>query len=345
VNNRFPQRRADSLKPLRRETNLSPDDAEIAAVFAEPLPPLSDIAVARIRRRLDAPGRSRSTPMWFRWAIGVAAALFLLETATAAAISTWPALKHRFWATVAAHIPSSAKHRLPKDETSLPAPSPDHTAEARLATLAPVPSVGQPADSGRVPSPLNAAPRTASRSAVHKESSTPLTSVERPASAEAEITLYSHAISQLNVDHDPAAALGTLGVYAFKYPNGILRRESTIAELKAELMLGLDSQALSLLDAMNEQAFAGFPKSPEARLLRAELLVRATRCKEAVQALSQYLEAPVAPEQRAEALLLRASCRSQLDDFEGSRDDLRTYQREFPNGVLGPEATGKIYVP
>ena len=281
MNNRFPQRRADSLKPLRRETNLSPDDAEIAAVFAEPLPPLSDIAVARIRRRLDAdaPGRSRSMPMWFRWAIGVAAALFLLETATAAAISTWPALKQRFWTTVAAQsIPSSAAPVFRRMRTSLRVPSQDHTAAPRPETFAPpVPSVGQPAESGRVPSPLNAAPRAASRSAARKESSTPSTSMERPPSAEAEIALYSHAISQLNVDHDPAAALGTLGVYAFKYPNGILRREGAIAELKAELMLGLEGQALGLLDAMNEQAFAGFPKSPEARLLRAELLVRATQ--------------------------------------------------------------------
>jgi hypothetical protein len=345
VNNRFPDKGVDSLKPLRRETNLSTDDAEIAAIFAEPLPPLSEIAVARIRRRLEAPDRSHSMPMWLRWAVAVAAALFLLETATAAAISTWPALKQRFWAMVTSQMPSSAKqHLVTQFQSSVLPSSPDRTAEARpkapavapMEAPAPVPSVA-PAEMSPLPSALNPATAIASRPA-HKASLASAAPVGRPPSADAEIALYSHALSQLNVDHDPAAALGTLGVYAFKYPNGILRRESTIAQLKAEMMLGLDTQALGLLDAMNEEAFAGFPKGPEARLLRAELLVRATRCEEAIQALDQYLEASVAPEQRAEALLLRASCRSQLDDFEGSREDLRTYQRDFPNGVLNPDS-------
>ncbi len=324
MNNRFSKKGVDSLKPLRREPNLSPDDAEIAAVFAKPLPPLSEISVARIRRSLEAPDRSRSVPIWFRWAVGVAAALFLLETATAAAISTWPALRQRFWATVASQMP-----------TSVSPPTQDRTAEASVEAPAPVPSVAHPTEKSSSPSPLDSAMRRAALPA-HKESSTSPAHGGLPSPTDAEIALYSRALSQLNVDHDAAAALGTLGVYAFKFPNGILRRESTIAQLKAEMMLGLDTQALALLDAMNEQAFVGFPKSPETRLLRAELLVRAARCKEAVQALGQYLEVSVAPEQRAEALLLRASCRSQLDDFEGSRDDLRTYQREFPNGAVEP---------
>src|SRR5262249_41784760 len=84
-----------------------------------------------------------------------------------------------------------------------------------------------------------------------------------PSSAQAEIALYLHALSQLNVAHDPAAALGTLSAYGYKYPNGILRGESTVAMIKAELMLGLDAEVLGLLDAMTEQDFAGSPQPSE----------------------------------------------------------------------------------
>ena len=37
------------------------------------------------------------------------------------------------------------------------------------------------------------------------------------------------------------------------------------------------------------------------------------------------------------ALFARASCRSHLKDFQGSRDDLRRYVREFPQGRFLPK--------
>jgi hypothetical protein len=270
--------------------------------------------------------------MWLRWVVGVAAALFLLETATAAAIASWPALKQRFWATVASQIPSSAKPVLADLKPSTQPPSQALLAKAKVDAPAFAPSMGQAVVSKAIP--------TVTRQLASKRSaaSTPPAPTARPSSREAEIALYSRALAQLNVERDPATALGTLGVYEFKYPNGILRNEATIARVKADVMLGLNAEALELLDAMNEQAFAGFPKRSEARLLRAELLVRARRCEEALQTLGQYLEPSAVPEQRGQALILRASCRSQLNDLEGSRDDLRTYLREFPNGPLATTA-------
>jgi regulator of sirC expression with transglutaminase-like and TPR domain len=139
------------------------------------------------------------------------------------------------------------------------------------------------------------------------------------------------ALSQLNAQRDPVAALGTLRAYRFQHPNGLFRNEAAIAEIRAELILGRETEALSLLDAMHARSFAGVPQASELALLRAELLGRAERCDEALPALAPYLEAGTAG-QRERALYARAACRAQLRDTDGSRADLRAYLSEFPQG-------------
>jgi hypothetical protein len=342
VSKRFSARGADSLIPLRQETNLSAEAEEIAELFRTPIPPLSQMAAARIRRKLEAVQPARRTAPWFRWVVGVAAALFLLETMTAAAITAWPPLKERFWAAVAAqHQPTSPRKRRGQSEGASSAEASPlvwvfpggNTAEPKVAAPTPSTSIA----SAEVAAPSGATKRSIVAAHIRAPVPSPAPTV-RPSTAEAELALYSRALSQLNVEHDPTAALGTLGVYSFRYPQGILRKEATIAQVKAELMLGLDAQALGLLDAMNEQDFAGFPKSTEARLLRAELLVHAQRCNEVLPTLGGYLVPSVDPEQRSRALFLRGVCRSQLKDFAGSREDLSAYLREFPSGPFASKA-------
>jgi hypothetical protein len=326
---RFHQRGADSLRPLRRETAVEPEDRDVAALLGqvEPLPPASEIAEVRIRRRLEQERsderRSHSVPIWFKAMVGVAASLFLLETAAAAAISAWPALHDRFWATVAAHLPSPGKQHL-RAGLGVPAQTPARAHAEEPQTEAPA------ADGPGIEAPAPTVPRAvvdpfglslskpeparplASRHALAASSPRP-EAAPRPPSAEAELALYSRALAQLNLEHDPAAALGTLSVYAFKYPNGILRGESLIAQLKAELTLGRDAEVLGLLDAMDAESFAGVPQAQEVRFLRAELLVKAARCNDALQSLTPYLDPSTPPGLRERALSLRATCRARED--------------------------------
>ncbi len=327
---------ADSLRLLRLEASLPPEDLELASLFGQAPPPLSEISAARIRRRLEIESnnetRSRRLPMWFAWVAGAAASLFLLEAAAAAAISAWPALQHRFWATVATHLPNSEKRRL-ATELMLPiAPlsggaAPDATADAPAAT-----------PSHRIVDtvvPERAVQRLVPSS--HRESAAHSDSATRPTSAAPEIALYTRALSQLNRQQDPNAALGTLNAYALQYPNGMFHRDAIVAQIRADLSLGRDAEVLGLLDALHDQAFAGLPQGRELGLLRVELLVRARRCNDALGAVGQYLEASASATERERALFSRASCRGQLKDFEGSREDCRDYLRQFPHGHLVPK--------
>src|SRR5450755_236673 len=100
---------ADSLQPLRREEHPSAEDAQAAALLAQvhPLAPLPDLSVARIRRRLEKePHRDAGTrwPRWLTATVAIAASLLLLETAAAATLSAFPALRRQVWEVVAAHL-------------------------------------------------------------------------------------------------------------------------------------------------------------------------------------------------------------------------------------------------
>jgi len=342
---RFSQRGADALRPLRRETAVLPEDRDVATLLGhvDPLPPASEIAEVRIRRTLEAPRGSPRWPFWFRATVAVAAFLFLIETAAAAAISVWPALHDRFWTTVAVHLPSSARSRLrevkPADVPPIPSGAIAAATPNSVGSLAlsPAPSVVPPAlpvasQRRSLPRPIRAVPTPA-----------PTPAVRAMPTAEAELALYSRAMAQLNVEHEPAAALGTLSVYGLRYPNGILRGETFIAQIKAELMLGLDTEVLGLLDAMDERAFAALPQAGEVRLLRAELLARVGRCTDALGALRPHLGPSAPADQRGRALFLRADCRSHLGDPQGSREDLDAYLREFPQGPYAPRATEMLH--
>jgi len=335
---------ADSLRPLRRENGLAPEDAEIAASFSEPLPPFSEIAAARIRRRLEQErahaGHRPAFPMWLKVTVGVAASLFLLETAAAAAISAWPAMHDRFWAAVAARMPPSGKQRLPAEPAAaIPSPSPNlaappGAAERGAEPPAPIPSVppNAAADATAPPPRHLAAPHPVGVAPARPEPAAHSESLDD------ELALYLQALEQLNRDRAPTLALSTLSAYRFKHPDGVFRGEATVAEIKAQLLLGRDAEVLALLDVMHEQGFAGVPQKSEVGLLRAELLARSARCEDALKALDPYLEPSLPADQRERALFSRASCRAQLKDFEGSRNDLRTYLREFPQGRFAAKA-------
>jgi hypothetical protein len=334
MNERSGPTEAGALRPLRREERLAPEDVRMAELFRQepPLDPLSELEAIRIRRRLDRQisdlSRSRF-PLWLETLVVAAAALFMLEVATAAVISASPALRQRIFGVLAAHLARPHAQRAVQ-------PPPTSVATVDAAT--------RPAAAPPGPAPIPGAPLSLhqDRPRHRKQGGSAATSSEVE---DADATLYSLALFQLNVQHDPASALGTLEAYRRQYPNGLFRAEAAVAEVRANLMQGLDGEAIILLDAMHERAFDGIPEASELELVRAELLGEADRCKEVLPLLGAYFGPSVPPEQRERALFLRASCRAQLKDFEGSRRDLDDYLREFPQGRFAPRvlhAIGKL---
>ncbi len=150
-------------------------------------------------------------------------------------------------------------------------------------------------------------------------------SMQRPAlqaTEDPDVALYTRALSQLNVEHDPTAALGTLEAYRFQHPNGLFRGEAAVAEVRAELLLRRNSEALALLDAMQARAFDGVPQASELRLLRAELLGQVDRCGDALPVLAEYLADSLPAEERERARYARACCLSNLGDLTGRAREL-----------------------
>jgi hypothetical protein len=308
-----PKGGADALEPLRLSASVFPEDHEAAQLCREmeSVPPLSEIAVARIRRRLE---RERDhqprggLPVWLKVAIGAAASLFLIETAAAATISAWPALHERFWTLVGNHVPRAARQPLPGDQTSAPlAISQDAVSKPRVEEPAQPPSAARVGNSTVPLAPAKRLARAASKPSAVTAPGGRMPSVDGP-----ELALDTRALAQLHLEQNAAGALGTLRAYRLRYPQGFFSGDAVITEIKADLILGREAEVLSLLDAMTEQGFATAQQSGELGLLRAELLVHANRCDEALRALGPYLGPALPPDQRARALSSRDSCLAQI---------------------------------
>jgi hypothetical protein len=162
--------------------------------------------------------------------MAVAASILVFETAAAATLTAFPALRQRVLTLVVAHLPMHHSSR-----ASARASSPDP--EPPPAPVAPAPVVAPPVEAV-APEPM---PAPAPSPAVHSPPSKRRV-VSTSTAGDGEVELYSRALSQLNVAHDPAGALGTLGVYRFKHPNGLFRREVAVAEIRADMMLDRDAE-------------------------------------------------------------------------------------------------------
>jgi Tetratricopeptide repeat len=347
MNKRPESNEAAALRPLRREERLAPEDIRMAELFRKdpPLDPISEIAAVRIRRKLDRRiselARSRY-PAWLQRSVVAAASMFVLQVAAAAAISASPVLRQQLVGVLAARL--AGAHAQPAVQAPPASVATVEAATRPAATPpAPAPPPGAPLPGAPLPgallpgAPLPGGPL----SLPQDQQRHPRRGGAAPHSSgveDADAALYSLALSQLNIQHDPASALSTLEIYRREYPNGLFRAEAAVAEIRANLMQGLDGEALILLDAMHARSFDGIPQAFELGLVRAELLGQAERCKEVLPLLDTYLSPSLPPEQRERALFLRASCRAQLKDFEGSRRDLDDYLREFPQGRFASKA-------
>jgi hypothetical protein len=321
--------------PLRRVENPTPEDSELADLFrrVKPRGPLHELAVQRIRRGLEqriGPSSSRRQ-RWIRTTLAVAASLFVFETFAALAISAWPVSRNALMRTLRA------------PPRVLPNPGPTGIAESRQ-----VPEESQPSSPSALPEPfaLHAVATTPGRTRRMQEqkgarSAPGPVAAERPID-DPEVTAYLGALAELNVRNDPAKALKMLEGYRAQYPDGLFRNEVTLAEVRADVVLGRESEALALLEGMQARALDGLPQAGELALLRVELLGRANRCAEALSLLTPYLESSLPAAQLERLLFQRAACDAQLGNLESSQQDLRDYLRQFPHGRFEAELRQRI---
>ncbi len=318
-------------RPLRRDDNPAPEDAELADLFrrVKPRGPLHELAVQRIRRGLEqrvGPSASRRQ-RWIRATLAVAASLFLMETFAALAVSAWPASRRALMRTlVPQHSLSS-----PPVLAVVPSPSPPagETSGVREPLLAVTHSPSRPA-----------AERAGVRGPSLRVSAAPTPS-ERSID-EAEVTAYTGALAELNVRKDPAKALKMFEGYRSQYPSGLFSNEVTVAEVRANMALGHEPQALALLEGMQARSFSGLPQAGELALLRIELLGRANRCADALPLLIPYVQSSLPASQLEPLVFERGACDAQLGNLESSQQDLRDYLRQFPHGRFEAELRQRI---
>jgi hypothetical protein len=336
--NEHPQ---DSPRPLRWEQHVPEAQrpgAELLKLLGSTLPsPLSEIAVARIRRRLDLERNVAQRSKRPRWILAIAfsaACLFFIEVAAAAVLAAWPGMRQRV-ATMGYGLLIPAEVRPPPK--ALPAPTVIPTPQPNLA---PVPAASVPTSGGERAEGAMVVPASVPARS-HRPA--PLAKAMRGGgSSEDETAPLATALVQLHAKHDPEGALAIFEAYNFEHPNSALKGEAAVGQIEALLALDRDTEALALLEAMQRQGFLGVPRVSDLQLLHAELLGKLDRCEQAVPVLAEYVLPSTPGVQRERALIARASCRAKLKDLEGSREDLQTYLREFPRGRFAPKVLSTI---
>jgi hypothetical protein len=313
------------MLPLRAQER--PDADELAAWrlvrSVDPAGDLPELTAARILNRVLAPAvpLPRSHPRWLVAMAAVALTLLGLQVAAAAIVTSIPSLRRSLRMVVA----RTAGH----------GSAPEAASQASTC-IAPVPTTPVPAAmAGPVLVPAAAASQMAVNHSASRRRAPQIAAIAARDDAEAKV--MESAARQLYADHDPTAALATLEPYLYLHPEGSLRPEMVVAAVQANLLLERTPEALGLLEGMAAEDFKGIPRASELRLLRAELLARDHRCREAAPVFEQMLGATEV-QQRERALYGRAVCRAQASDVDGSRADLRAYLRQYPSGRFSAEA-------
>jgi hypothetical protein len=314
------------LRHLRRTPEVAPEDAPMARLFAQVdrIEPIPEATVARMRRRLvegvvepTAEHSHARLPFWLRAVAVACISLVVLEVAAAATLAASPYLRKWMLQAIAGGTGSTSSPVIPLPDVPPPLPTP-------VAVPVPAPAEMQPQTT--VPAdPASARP--------HKR-----LAASTPAFVQTDAQLFSQALSQLNVQHDPQGAIATLRAYRERHPAGLFLAEATALEIRADLMLGKEKEALSSLDQLDQRSFSGIAQASELRLLRAELLGRANRCGDALPVFADYRAPSVPVELRERALYADAICRARLKDLKASRNELNEYLREFPQGRFAPAA-------
>jgi hypothetical protein len=288
-------------------------DAEIGDTFRalQHEEPLSDVELARVRRRLSGAAARRSRA-WFRLAPVV---LAVLLGATGAAFADWvrPGILN---------VPGwFATRSLPK-QREVARVSGERRVNPITSDVAPPPPPAVEPE----PAPFVAAPVVAPN-----ESS-------RSSGVALESELLQRALEKLRRDHDGAGALRALDDYRARFPSGVLASEAAVARIDALLLLGRRSEALEQLVRL---PLSRVGRRTELQLLRAELHGE-RNCQKALPDFDAVLAASAPAPLAERALYGRATCRLRLGDSTGARSDLKRYLTRFPNGRFATQVRARV---
>jgi len=114
------------------------------------------------------------------------------------------------------------------------------------------------------------------------------TSPTRPATEpiQAESQSFSAALAEWHRDHDAKAALAALEVHERRFPVGQMQLEARLLRAEILLRLGREREALALLDRMYLPAL---PRGRELQTVRGELRIKYGRCPEGLRDLEEIL--------------------------------------------------------
>ncbi len=150
--------------------------------------------------------------------------------------------------------------------------------------------------------------------------------------ASAEARMLASALEQLHRRNDPGAALQLLETYEGEFPQGVFRREATLARIDSLFALDRRSDVLMLLKQLSGSGLDGWPRAEELRVLQAELLAELEGCPGAMPLLDSLVAGQGSDAVRERALLARGGCKSRGGDPEGAQADLRKSLELFPAG-------------
>ena len=103
---------------------------------------------------------------------------------------------------------------------------------------------------------------------------------------QAESRSFSAALAEWHRDHDAKAALAALEVHERRFPVGQMQLEARLLRAEILLRLGREREALALLDRMYLPAL---PRGRELQTVRGELRIKYGRCPEGLRDLEEIL--------------------------------------------------------
>lgn len=311
----------------------------------------SDVAVARLARRSNAPVLATARRNQLIWRL-VVAALLIMATGgvVGAALNRWR--RAQAVTTAAVESPAAvvrskeARHRrrsghapaaVEASESAVPpalpaldridsptAPALDPTVEP-MALTSPVP-VAAAVSPGASASPSPNASASVRRA--------PARAAATPAVKDGA-NLVAAAFRELRSGGNAAAALRALDQYERRFPDGVLRDEARMARVEALLTLDRRQEALRLLEAFDARSGT---LTREARATRGELRAESGRCAQAVRDFDALVAVRDGDGPGGRALYGRASCRLRAGDRQAARQDLTRYLSLHPNDPLSANA-------
>jgi Flp pilus assembly protein TadD len=139
---------------------------------------------------------------------------------------------------------------------------------------------------------------------------------------------------QLRDTGDVAKTLAQLNTYDDLYRQGRLAPEARLLRAQVLLRANRQTEALSVLDPL---LLGGDAVTRPTTALRGDLRAAHGRCADAAVDFTLVIGPDRTDALAERALYARAVCRSQLGDVDGARADARTYLRLFPRGTHGGE--------